>query len=239
VTPLPILIFCDGACSGNPGPGGYGAIIATPDGHVRELGGKQNPTTNNAMELHGLIVALEAIAQKPGEVAVHTDSTYVIRGITQWIWAWRKRGWITAEGKPVANADRWQRLFAVVAKRESGGGKISWHYVRGHVGVPGNERVDQIAVAYSQGKWIELYDGPLLKYGTAIHDIPDDTSLPEQRERVEKVAAFSYLSLINGKLERHATWKECEARVKGRPGAKFKKAMSPDEERKIIESWGI
>jgi ribonuclease HI len=237
---MPILIFVDGACSGNPGPGGWGAIIVTPDGKVLELGGGESSTTNNRMELQGSIVALARIETLPGRVDVCTDSSYVIQGITQWIWAWRSRDWKTAEGKDVANADLWKKLFGLVAKRGKEN-SIEWKYVRGHTGIPGNERVDEIAVEYSKGRRPELYQGPLLRYGIAIHDIPDDTSVPERkpRDQTEKKVAFSYLSLINDVPERHATWPECEARVKGRPGAKFKKAMSADEEGRILESWGV
>jgi len=233
-----ILVFADGASSGNPGPGGWGAIVATPEGHVRELGGRDPQTTNNRMELMGVIDALHSLEGTPGEVTVCTDSTYVIRGITQWSWGWRKNGWKTAEGKDVLNADLWKRLIGQVAKR----GKenpIVWRYVRGHSGVPGNERVDEIAVGFSKGPRPTLYNGPLLKYDVAIHDLPEDKGLPEMRPKQEKKpAAHSYLSLVGSTVERHATWAECEARVKGRSGAKFKKTASADDERAVLRSWG-
>lgn len=234
----PIVVFADGASSGNPGPGGWGAVIATPDGQVLELGGGDPQTTNNRMELQGVIEALDALSQKPGPVAVYTDSVYVIRGITQWVWGWRNRGWKTAEGKDVANPDLWKQLMALVARR----GKenpIEWHFVRGHRGIPGNERVDEIAVAFSQRRRPSLYRGPLLKYPIAIHDIPDDTSLPEMKERAPKAAAYSYLSLIGGTPMRHSSWAECERRVKGQSGARFKKAMSAEDETQILRSWGF
>lgn len=187
------------------------------------------------MELLGVIEALRKIENVPGPVDIYTDSTYVIRGITQWIWAWRSRGWKTAEGKEVSNQDLWQRLSVLVSKRDP---KPQWKYVRGHVGTPGNERVDEIAVSFTKGKWIDLYEGPLLKYGIAIYDLPEDTSLPEMRAKEEKKAALSYLSLVNGVPMKHATWKDCETRVKGRSGAKFKKAMTSSEESKILSEWG-
>lgn len=200
-----------------------------------EMGRGASDTTNNQMELLGAIEALRKIENIPGPVDIYTDSTYVIRGITQWIWAWRSRGWKTAEGKEVSNQDLWQRLSALVAKRDP---KPEWKYVRGHIGVPGNERVDEIAVGFTKGKWVDLYEGPLLKYGIAIYDLPDDTSLPEMRPKEEKKAALSYLSLVNGVPMKHANWKDCEARVKGRSGAKFKKAMSNSEESQILAEWG-
>src|SRR4051812_14290373 len=100
------LIFSDGACTGNPGPGGWAAIVTTPEGEVREYGGKQSPTTNNRMEIMGSLEGLRSLrAPYPHPVVVYTDSTYVIRGITQWIWAWRARGWKNAEGNEVSNRD--------------------------------------------------------------------------------------------------------------------------------------
>ncbi len=233
------LIFCDGACSGNPGRGGWGAIIVSPEGHVTELGGSQALTTNNKMELTAVIEALLALKGAREKVILCTDSVYVIRGITQWIFGWRKKGWKTAEGNDVSNQDLWERLSKIVYTRGHGAG-IDWKFVRGHSGVPGNERCDEIAVAFSKGKFVDLYSGPLLKYGVAIHDIPEDTSLPELKERTEaKPKAYSYLSLLGGVPMRHSSWLECERRVKGQSGAKFKKAASSQEELEILSSWGV
>ena len=128
------LIFSDGACSGNPGPGGWGAIIVRPTGEVQELGGGDAATTNNQMEMMGTIAALEALRDSPDKVLVFTDSTYVIRGITQWVWGWRQRGWLTAEGNPVANRELWERLVRIVAQRPKHA-TLDWRYVRGHTGV--------------------------------------------------------------------------------------------------------
>lgn len=232
-----IIIFTDGACSGNPGPGGWGAIIATPEGRISEMGGHFDSTTNNRMEMIATAKALEAVAKEKRELALFTDSVYVIRGTTEWVWGWKRRGWKTATGDDVANKDLWEWLSELASARRTEH-KIHWHYVRGHIGTPGNERVDAIAVAFSKGKRIDLYQGTLLKYEVAIHDIPEDTSLPELKERKEKVAAHSYLSLVDGVLQRHATWPDCERRVKGRSGAKFKKAASESDEKEIIAGWG-
>lgn len=229
------VIFVDGASSGNPGPGGWGAIIATPSGQVTELGGGESETTNNRMELTAAIRALSGFESGSGPISVYTDSTYVIRGITQWVFGWRHKGWKNAEGKDVLNQDLWKKLMGVVA-----GKKIHWKHVRGHAGIPGNERVDEIAVSFSKGRRPSLYSGPLLKYEIPIFDLPEESPLPEMKDRSKpKPAAHCYLSLLNGKLERHATWAECEARVKGRPGAKFKKAMSATEEQAILKEWGV
>jgi ribonuclease HI len=231
-----LIIFTDGACSGNPGPGGWGAILAYPEGKVTELGGGMRGVTNNQMEMLAVIQALEEARDYEGPVSIYTDSTYVIRGITQWVWGWRKKDWKTAEGKDVSNIDLWKTLVRLVAARKV---KPEWHYVRGHIGTAGNERVDAIATAFAKGRSIQLYRGPLLKYDVAIYDLPDDTSLPEMRPKEEKKAAHSYLSLVNGVLERHTDWKSCEARVKGRSGAKFKKTTSSSNEAEILAAWGV
>ncbi len=131
-------IYTDGACSGNPGPGGWGAILRH-GGSEREISGGEADTTNNRMELMAAIRALEALT-RPVTARVHTDSTYVKDGITKWMAQWKVRGWRTAAKKPVKNVDLWQRLDAAAA-----GHDVSWHWVRGHSGHPENERADELA----------------------------------------------------------------------------------------------
>ncbi len=239
----PTLVFTDGACSGNPGPGGWGVIIVSPDGQVTELGGHEPETTNNRMELTAAGKALRHLERTPGPLHILTDSTYVIQGITKWAFGWSKRGWKTAEGGEVANAAYWKRLMALVAQRKqtfpAEAATLEWKYVRGHMGVPGNERVDEIAVAYSKRRSPELYSGPLQGYGVAVHDIPDDTSVPEEKPRERAAKAYSYLSEVGRTVKRHATWAACERRVKGVAGARFKKTRSPQEEAQILEEWGV
>ncbi|MGK5082248.1 ribonuclease HI [Bdellovibrionota bacterium FG-1] len=240
-TSIPIVIFADGACSGNPGPGGWGAIVATPDGQVSELGGADRQTTNNKMELTATIRALGLIRDQDGLVDVFTDSVYVIRGITQWIWGWRKNGWKSAEGKEVLNQELWKALSATLGARRTKfpNSKVDWKWVRGHSGVPGNERVDQIAVSFCQGVPTRLYRGALLGYGVAIYDIPENTETPDLKPRNEvKAQAYSYLSVVGNTPMRHKTWPECERRVKGQSGAKFKKALTAEDEAGILQSWG-
>lgn len=239
--PVPIIVFTDGAAKGNPGPGGWGAIVLTPDERVTELGGGSPHTTNNKMELSGAIAALRHVAREPGPLAIYTDSTYVIQGVTQWVWGWRKRGWKTAQGGDVLNRDLWEDLSSLAGAR---GRELEWRWVRGHAGTPGNERVDEIAVSFSLQRPTELYDGPLERYALPILQLPDDTALPKRAPGASagsrsKAAAYSYLSVIDGVLMRHSTWPECEARVKGRAGARFKKATSAVEESAILRSWGI
>lgn len=133
-----ITIHTDGACRGNPGPGGWGAILST-EAHERELYGYESWTTNNRMELEAVIQALAAI-KRPSRVQVVTDSQYVRNGITQWLPAWKRRGWRTAGRKPVRNVDLWQQLDEACARHE-----IDWQWVRGHQGHAGNERADELA----------------------------------------------------------------------------------------------
>lgn len=241
-----IVVFCDGAAKGNPGPGGWGVVIATPDGHVTELGGAAAHTTNNKMELTAAIQGLTDIQEVDGKVTVYTDSSYVIKGISEWIWGWKRRGWKTAEGGDVLNRDLWQALDALATARGRGG--ISWEYVRGHSGIPGNERVDAIADGLARGQQITFYNGPLLGYTVAIFDLPSDTSVPKRsssaaggasRSSSSKAAAYSYLSLVDGTAMRHSTWADCERRVKGRSGARFKKAISAADESAILRDWRV
>ncbi len=232
-----IVIHTDGACSGNPGPGGWGTIVATPEGQVRELGAAVPSTTNNQMELEAVISGLHFVRARPEHVLVFTDSTYVIRGITQWIWGWMRRGWRNSQDEPVANVEQWKALLQIVEAR--GRQNISWHYVRGHQGTPGNERCDQMAVAFSKNRWVDLYKGDLLQYEWNPHDVPEDTSLPEMKKTTAKAAAYSYLSVVHGQAQRHSNWTDCERRVKGVSGAKFKKTTSAENEAEILASWGV
>ncbi|MEP6869642.1 MAG: ribonuclease HI [Novosphingobium sp.] len=133
-----VEVFTDGACKGNPGPGGWGAILRI-GGHEKELSGGEKPTTNNRMEMTAAIRALTALTQ-PCEVTLHTDSRYVIDGITKWIFGWQKNGWKNAAKKPVANAELWQELVAAARPH-----KIKWVWVKGHDGHPENERADKLA----------------------------------------------------------------------------------------------
>ena len=134
----PIDIFTDGACSGNPGPGGWGALLRYGDTE-KELFGGEDATTNNRMELMAAIKAIEAL-KRPARVRLHTDSTYLKDGITRWIAGWKSNGWKTSAKKPVRNVDLWKRLDALAAGHE-----IEWRWVKGHAGHPDNERADGLA----------------------------------------------------------------------------------------------
>lgn len=133
-------IFTDGACKGNPGPGGWAAILRM-NSHEKELVGGEAATTNNRMEMTAILRGLSAL-NEPCAVTVHTDSRYVIDGMTQWIFGWQKRGWVNAAKKPVANEDLWRELIAAALPH-----KVSWEWVKGHSGHPENERCDALASA--------------------------------------------------------------------------------------------
>jgi len=135
-----VIVHTDGACSGNPGPGGWGAILSYGE-HEKELKGGEPHTTNNRMELMAAISALEAL-KRPSTVEMHTDSQYVQQGISQWITKWKRNGWKTADKKPVKNVDLWQRLDAAMQQHN-----VKWHWVKGHAGHELNERADRLAVA--------------------------------------------------------------------------------------------
>ncbi len=133
-----VTIYTDGACSGNPGPGGWGALLQFGD-KTRQMSGGEKQTTNNKMELTAAIVSLETL-KRPCTVKIFTDSNYVKNGITTWIHGWQKNGWKTAAKKPVKNADLWKRLLEAVKRHD-----VSWHWVKGHAGDPGNEKADDLA----------------------------------------------------------------------------------------------
>lgn len=199
------------------------------------------------MEMAAAIRAL-AILDAPLEcnIVLYTDSTYLIRGITQWIWGWRSRGWKNAEGKDVANREHWEELLRQVTRLKPA--TIEWKYVRGHAGFPGNERCDEIAVSYSTGKPEQLYVGPRDGYFVDLTQLPADEALPELKKatggsgggaKQSSSGPTTYLSYHNGVVMRHSTWAACERQVKGLSNAKFKKAKSPQEEREILRSWGV
>jgi len=131
-------MYTDGACSGNPGPGGWGAVLIAGK-HRKELSGGSRQTTNNRMEMMAIIKGAEAL-KRSCRVDIHTDSKYVMHGITEWLEGWKSRGWMTAAKRPVKNVDLWKRLESALGRHD-----VHWHWVRGHSGVPENERADELA----------------------------------------------------------------------------------------------
>ncbi|NQZ13418.1 MAG: ribonuclease HI [Alphaproteobacteria bacterium] len=137
---MSIVIYTDGACSGNPGPGGWGALLLW-NGHEKELSGGEEETTNNRMEMMAVIKALEAL-KKPSTLDLYTDSKYVLQGATEWLEGWKAKGWKSANKKPVKNQDLWQQIDSLIQMHS-----VTFHWVKGHAGDENNERVDKLAVA--------------------------------------------------------------------------------------------
>jgi len=240
-SPDKVIIFTDGACSGNPGPGGWGAILASPLGKVKEIGGSEPHTTNNKMELVATLEALRLLSNvkklSTKEIRLYTDSKYVIQGITQWIHGWKRNGWKNSTGNDVSNRELWESLHEEVLRNNF---KVEWLYVPGHMGFAGNERCDEIAVAFSKGWSVDLYQGELSSYMVDMDHLPASSSLDsKQRPKAAKKGPAVYLSFVEGKLCRDKDWKSCEARVKGKAGAKFKKVETEEEEATVLKSWGV
>ena len=149
-----LVIFSDGACSGNPGPGGWATRMRYADGRVRELGGAVADTTNNRMEILSAMEGIKAAVADghDGPIVMVTDSEYLRKGITEWIHNWKRRGWVTAAKKPVLNQDLWRELDTINNR------SIEWRYTKGHAGDPDNERCDELAHGFSQGQDMELRD---------------------------------------------------------------------------------
>jgi len=236
-----IWIFGDGACKGNPGPGGWGCIVAEAD-RVWELGGGLELTTNNQMELQALASAL-ALLHRERPVAtgvkVFFDSKYVINGAQFWRHGWSRKAWRTSLGEDVKNVEEWKDISALLDQLTKTY-KFKWYFVEGHAGIEGNERVDQIASDFAEFKNPDLYQGSRKEYGV-------DLSLGiERAEAITKAKPVKrggparpayYLSCINGRVFKDSSWAACEARVKGVSGAKFKKVHSAEEEQEVIRGW--
>lgn len=228
-------IFTDGSSRGNPGPGGWGSVVIS-EGNVQEVGGGEKQTTNNRMEI---MAAAQGIAHAPkdAQIEVFTDSKYLINGITSWIKGWKRNGWQTKTKEDVMNKDLWMKLDDAMQ-----GKTITWTYVGGHIGILGNERCDHIATAFADGREVDLYKGPLSAY-----DLPDilNISHDEMKKETKKsgssrsnAKAYSYVSSVGGVIEVHKTWAECEKRVKGVRGARYKKSLSAENEVEIIAEFG-
>ncbi len=234
---MQIKIFTDGASRGNPGPGGWGSIVVFGEERVKEFGGREDDTTNNRMELTACIEALKNVEKNSfAGITVYSDSSYVINGITKWVRGWRANGWKTKTKDEVLNRDLWEKLVQVTEGKNDGK-NISWEYVGGHSGIAGNERCDVIATSFADKIEIELYNGQFSNY--PIKNILDLSSsiVETSKKSHSKAKAYSYISMVGGKIEIHATWAECEARVKGKSGTRFKKAISQEQEKEIISEF--
>lgn len=229
-----IEIYGDGSAIGNPGPGGWGAVLlVSKEGKektIEELGGFETHTTNNRMELTATIEALKQVRDAL-PVTIKTDSQYVINGATKWVFGWEKNGWQTSQKTDVINKDLWEELVAVMRKH-----KVTWEHVRGHMGVALNERVDVIANGYARKEKVTLYKGGEEQYAEFLKTMPKPRKVASSSSKKGK--AYSYVSAVNGDVKTHATWAECEARVKGKK-AKYKKAFSKEEEMTLMQEWRV
>lgn len=225
-----LRIYTDGACSGNPGRGGWAFCYETPEGVV-ERGGAEAITTNNRMEMRAAVEALKELNGRPGTVV--TDSEYLRKGITGWIRAWKRNGWRTADGQPVKNQDLWRELDAL------NGPHVTWEWVRGHRGVRLNERCNQIAQAFSRGD-----PDPFGRKKRSRDNAPrpqPETGAPGGAGRLPTLPpdAPRYVSVVGGHVMRHRTWPECEAMVRGVSGARYRKCRNLQEERATLGLWGL
>lgn len=229
-----ITIFTDGASKGNPGRGGFGVVI--DDGKsVTELGAYKERTTNNEMELMAVVEALTTVKDKQTPVAIYTDSKYVVEGAKGWVFGWLKNGWKTKANTDVANKELWQKLVPLLTQVE-----IVWYKVPGHVGIVGNERADTIASTFAEKGMFDLYHGSRSGYGYDISNVDYDETKKQDRSDARKrqaQKAYSYISMIGGVVEIHSTWTDCEKRVTGQKGTRFKKSLSADDEKAVIADF--
>ena len=241
-----ITIFTDGSARGNPGAGGWGAVVLTDD-TVTELGGREDHTTNNRMELMAAISALESVSnERParlnsrsgGEMTIYTDSAYVVNGITRWVKGWATNKWKTSKKEDVLNHDLWEMLVNATNHKV-----IDWKVIKGHSGTPLNERCDIIATSFADKNPVVLYNGSRERYGISVSiksGSTGSTSSPQAsspQAKKSKSRAYSYVSLVDGEIQVHKTWEECKARVNGVSGAKYKKSISPADEEEIIREY--
>lgn len=229
-----IKIFTDGAAKGNPGPGGYGAVILYHD-RVQEIGAAKEKTTNNEMELRAVVEALKETKSESAPVEVYSDSKYVVDGATGWVFGWKRNGWKTKAKTDVLHRELWEELLETIKGRD-----ITWHKIPGHAELAGNERADRIASDFGDGKHVNLYNGPLEKYRYKIADVSYNREKETERRTARKrqsAKAYSYISMVDGEIQIHKTWVECADRVKGTPSPKYRKALSKDEEEAIIKEF--
>lgn len=225
------IIFTDGSSRGNPGPGGWGAVVVFAE-KVKEIGGREEKTTNNRMEMKAVIEALSFLITNHLLLAtiIYCDSSYVINGVTKWAKGWQANGWKTKAKEEVLNRDLWESLIALTDKF-----KIEWVQIEGHSGIPANERCDEIATKFADEENVSLYDGFLENYKVDILDVSPKINV--KKSKSSSVKAYSYISFVDGKILIHKTWAECEKRVKGKSGARFKKSVSKENEEKIVSDF--
>lgn len=233
-----ITIYTDGASRGNPGPGGWSAIIFS-EMRVVEIAGKKNPATNNQMELEAVIQGLSYIYEEYGDdviIELHADSRYVLNGIESWIDGWVRKGWITMAKKPVENKTQWIRLMKF---RDIFGKKLILNKVDGHSGHLYNDRCDELAVSSALDKKLSLFDGSRKEYEVQLMSHKPKSPVKKTSSSSSKGAAYSYVSVVGGIVHADKDWATCEKRVKGKTGAKYKKVFSKEEETNLIQEYTL
>lgn len=236
-----IIAFTDGSSRGNPGPGGYGAVIIMKSKEkVIERGGREDHTTNNRMEMSSAHDVLEYLKDEVIPIEIHTDSAYLINGITKWVYGWEKNGWKTSTGAEVENKDLWKLLAQDVRRIKN---KIEWKKVKGHSGIAGNERADEIATLYADKEKVTLFTGSLEMYRQLVSkdilSFEGKKTITKKKTATKKGEPYSYVSMVGGVAETHSLWSECEKRVKGKKGALYKKVFSKSEETDLIQEWTL
>jgi ribonuclease HI len=227
------IAYTDGACLGNPGPGGWGVRLLYPDDTIRELCGMAAATTNNRMELQAAIEALQILHSAP-QAAIFTDSRYVIDGLTKWLPAWRRRGWITTTNTPVKNRDLW---IALERLHHPG---VRWQHVRGHSGDPNNERVDTIARACAAGTCPPLFCGQAGTSADPVIAAPVTALLASATRACQGThGPARYISIVHGNVAIDPDWATCAARVRGVSGAQYRKIRTPEELADFCAAHGI
>ncbi len=206
-----LLIYTDGASRGNPGPGGWAAVILVGDLAMEVAGGVKR-ATNNQMELQAVLSVLSdsaALAHK-GPVTVLSDSAYVVNGLNSWVWGWEKKGWVTMQKKPVENRDIWMNLLELLKQY---GDRLTISKVSGHSGELYNERCDELAVDAALGKSQQFFKGKLTDYETFLNEIGTTAKKAVTKKKSSKTgAAYSYVSLVDGKVHADKTWAACALR---------------------------
>jgi len=237
-----LKIYTDGASRGNPGLGGWAAIILAGDEGAMEIAGNSPRATNNQMEL----AAVEAVLSDSGalswdgSVTVLSDSMYVINGMTKWAKGWERNGWITSTKTPVENKAQWQNLLKLMKEY---GSRLSIEKVKGHAGDLYNERCDELAVNAALGNEQTLFSGSIKEYQEFLHNNGYDEKSMIKKTTATKSSsgkeAYSYVSMVDGIVHADKTWAACEKRVKGKKGAKYKKVFSKAEETELMQDYTL
>lgn len=231
-----IHIYTDGSSRGNPGPAGWASVFFTGEGVV-ELGGREETATNNQMELKAVLESLLYIEEKKlfmHPIAFFIDSSYVQKGITEWMYGWEKNGWLTKENKPVLNKELWEQALFCVFRLKSKA-KITFEKVAGHADVFGNEEADRLATSFADALPTPLFKGSLSDYKKLILSKPKKTTTTTTKKKSFK-SAYAYISFVGGKIYSDKDWATCEKRVKGK-NARYRKVFSKEEEKEVMHEF--